>query len=833
MRLSTIKHVIPWGTCVFLILFALVLPQFFVEVGSPIKEGVRDPSNRAVIDRQWVEENLNITVGRDNAYLIYKIFDFGDDVESDKERITRFIEQVADPAKTHFENHGMSTESVLSVANFTHPDGLRSYLEHDDVDEIDDSMTWARELLGYNVVDRNLAGFSGDDFYFVITILPPSHFSEMDVHASIQEFLTGKPFAWWQRFFASSEQQFKSYDEKEKEKKGFTLEGVELLSAGWLDGRAFLMRSTFNDVLIPLTIAICFLGIVYSWLALGSFVQALLILIPLLVSMLSVRAAMFYLGFWESVFSILDYVVCIIPSFSYGLRMFEEFNAIKEGALVEKWQRVRQQPSIFWGIVIVWIVSVAEFFVLALTNYHGVEPLWQIGVLCMVGATVSAATAYWGLPVLHSSLSGSAAKPARESVLMPLFDVLYRGVVSFVRHKWASAMSVSIIVATVCMATYLFVSGHVATDSSPQRLLRGTPMETAFAEAETYEGSVGNYMVHLAIRCDELIYDPESSFACPQQLVELHREVRALERTRSVAGYADAFEQIVADFDAAKYAQYDGNIERFMQAFDPSLKAQGIWSTINLELENNELARRHFFSYEEEDADGVKYDAENIVIVVASTAAKTTGDMRDFRDAVLDIADQKSAFQEVRLVNDTAGYPDMDFLVRDGYGINLVLSIISVITIGGALIMFALGQTFNVLKAFKYGLLLAIPFVMVPSVAIIAMAWLGIPLDVATSAQGSVIITAALDLPLFLLLCVGVVALSALATSDRFALEIRKFFNDFVVNTSGFVPLAVLDSYVIVEDLGLLLVISMCVAMISSLLILPLKYRWIDGRSEG
>ncbi len=800
---------------------AVLALQFFVNVGSPTKDAVRDGDNRYVQDQKWASENLDVVQYDDKAYMMYKMYGFGEDDEQDRERLAHFIWLDA-KARAHFGERDIAVESVVSVTNFLHQEGYRQYLEESEIDETFNPVEWLDGLTADELVNKNFVGKTDDYAFLLIALLPPSSMSEMQTHGIAQEFLTGDSFLWFKRFYLPQAQ---------KISKDLELPvGTELSSLGWLDARAFLMRSTYWKVLIPLTTCIVFLSLLIVYLKLNrSIIFTAMIGGVMVTSMLVVRAMIAVLGMWESAFTILVYITCIIPTFSFGFRVCEEY-LLQPADLSrqEKWQRALSDDITRDGMFIVMCVSVAEFLIgLSVLNYYGVEALWQIGILSSIGIMTSWALVRYAFAYVHINIVPQkwSDASAETSPVKQMFNAFASAVIKFIGWKYAARASAVVCIVTVVWSAMLHMSGSISTTSTPRDFMRSTPMEQIFTETESEDGLPGNFVIHFAIECHESL-GVDMSFECADQLIEFHREARAHKLTKSVGGYADAFEQIALDFEGYKKGQ---SIGAFMQQYDTEIGANGFWQTIHTEMENNAQARNHFLSVY--DTDGAV--ADNIVISMATTSAKTTDEMAIFRDDLAAIADSFEAFKEVRIVNQGGDYPDMDRLVGEGFILNFLVSFLIILVLGGVYLTRRVSHTSTSLKdMLVHGLFLTVPFVMVPAVAGIAMAYLNIPIDVATAAQASVIISAALDLPLFLILTTSTLRRDhrEILAKAKMSIELEKFLADFLANAAAFLPLAILTSYVIVENLGFLLVLSMCTAMVSSIMTIAMKYHWYDKK---
>jgi predicted RND superfamily exporter protein len=146
--------------------------------------------------------------------------------------------------------------------------------------------------------------------------------------------------------------------------------------------------------------------------------------------------------------------------------------------------------------------------------------------------------------------------------------------------------------------------------------------------------------------------------------------------------------------------------------------------------------------------------------------------------------------------------------------------------------MIARVQAVSGLNSFVTGAIVVIPFIVSTAVTLIVMMSFGIYLDIATAAIGNITVSAASDLPVFLIVRFREVLLEAKdfersLVSDEMVDEVTRAGADVLVNALTYVPLALpfLVAFDPILNLGIMLLVALASCYVGTILALPFL-RW-------
>jgi predicted RND superfamily exporter protein len=220
------------------------------------------------------------------------------------------------------------------------------------------------------------------------------------------------------------------------------------------------------------------------------------------------------------------------------------------------------------------------------------------------------------------------------------------------------------------------------------------------------------------------------------------------------------------------------------------------------------------------------------MLFTVTSEVTSTDAMHAFRERIVSIA-QESTYADhfgIRVGNDAAQYPDQDMIISQGFVPNTIMSLLLVAILGTILLHKWLSQSLRGIHVKLYaGMLISLPFLFSTASVIIMMATLGMTLEIATSTIIPIVVSAAIDLPMFLIVAYLVENQTqadheSIICGKRMHLELEKFCTDFLANTLAFVPLAipVIAYFPLIERLGILLTTAMLGCFIGTLMMLSL-----------
>lgn len=504
----------------------------------------------------------------------------------------------------------------------------------------------------------------------------------------------------------------------------------------------------------------------------------------------------------EETYTILVYVPVMMFNYSFALRALKKWNAV----LYERpwlsraaiWERVRCDPTLSLSVRFVCTVAVADFVFFMLLQHITASRSMATVALLFITVTIAVImplsvrmVAAW-----HMVIGGIGKKPrTMENAWWG------RQIVRYALWRGAPVVSGLGVIALVGVTVTLFARGYLNVDSDPGAFLRRTDMGRTLVSLEQ-SGQPGGaiYKDFIGLRGDDM-HDP-------QTLREIVAHVAALRRSGVVRGVMSPTD-FLGEVFVKDFGHICGSLEECLMpenqkriAAEAELPFRDVlaqeWALIA-----EEPLMPHYLSLK-----------DNALIIGVTGATSRTGDMR----AVYDTIVEHGATLRAAMVDPLALYVIVDDSILRGYISNYVGS---PLLIGCMVVGLLLWQATRAKKKARVhpgiaGAVVVVPFVVSTSLTLLVMMLCGIPMDISTAAIGNITVSAAADLPTFVVLKYEELR----ARYDDFAQcmrssdmvdEIAQAGADIAVNGATYAPLAM--PFLVVFDpilsLGVMLLVAL------------------------
>ena len=772
----------------------------FVENHSILYEAIRDSNNRFVRDAAQCS-TLSVTCN-DPLALVVKMHTL------DERTIDAYL-SFEERARSYFRERGYTVISPALLMNYA-DEVVGPLFDRARVAQlVSDNRSIERYLASVDHLSEftGLSGSVGTTYhFFAIALVPPKGTSEMQAHLTMTAFLENRVVPWHEAYLQPD-----TVPHVTASLTGNGAIGVERL--GWLENRALLQRTSYGRVFSLVIPSVLLLSSLIALLQLRSVKQTLLVFVGLVLTLVLVRGTIGVLSLvgiasWENLITIMLYVPTTVASVSFWLRPLEEWN-VRDRA----WSTIFNTNVMRIGMAGVLSLSVADYLLLALQHYAGVQVLYQLGLQSVAAMVWAYVVARHALPALAHAADlrphAPGGVPFSAGAIM---------LARFATRSWARPISLSALITIVCGGAFLYAHGFVPARSDPGEFMERTYLHAFLDESRTHASLPGAYPLTVVIQPNE--GRPWQSALYTQSILCFVEEVMGSTHPRSILTPVLFFaRKLTEDMGLpthltctallraaqSKAAELDGKLSDILER---------TWYNVFDEIEARDLGT-------------VSIDRDTGTVLMSLTSADTRSDaMERFRDTIVRLANDPrfSAHFSILVGNEAAQYPTQDAMISTSFASNTAQSIVLITILGAGYFRYWYRSGVRVALA---SVLLTVPFAVSTSAVICMMALTGMTLDKASNTIVPIVVSAAIDLPLFLI--IGYLGASMRLTSDfvlfgvTMQVELEKFMTDFLANTSAFVLLAVpaLAYFPLVERLGTLLVTAMVGCMLGTLLILP------------
>ena len=667
------------------------------------------------------------------------------------------------------------------------------------------------------------------DFYMV-ALFPPQGFPELEMYRLVKSFLAGRELSYFSLYVAPETMVDPMH---RMVSVNGPIVNMKIDPMGWSMGRGdidFFSNTETFGWMIPAISLVSFVIFILRLSQTGCTKQAFVGIAVILISMVWTRGTIGLLDRFtplfvpDEAFTLIAYIACIIPGFSFSLRKFEAFNETmffpreeREKLFWQAWQNSDKASAGPMNLIA--FISIMDFAVfMALFQINGSRSMFDIGVIASFGLFYGWALSRFFLPACYFAFGGKDAyiglrQLSREGWLASPGSAV-NGIISWISYTAAtaaakpfSARRAAQIFAVLVMTTVSFFSlGLLDLESDPGEFFNGMRMGIARDELKK-EGRPGFTAHDLYIELD--LDDPVSM----SQLWQ-YREAIA-KQARTVYGLPEYFATVLAEGQAGSEFPADAALSETRESI------ADIWLNI-MDEAPRELADNFIFR---------SPNGRGALMLVATHPATNAGEMGRFRDWLLEKATE---FPKLRVLapGATAEYPEVDKAIEQGAVINPIFSQIMILVICW---IWMVGYNYRAdsmfrLSAWRAGACIAIPFITATCVLYLLMMAIEIPFDIATSAISSLCVAVAVDLPIFY-----IAALRAKIedrtdpwkslSSEEMVDEGEKIITDFAVNAPAFIPL-MFSVFPVIHRLGWLMVAALIACVIGTLFIMAPMVQW-------
>ncbi len=594
-------------------------------------------------------------------------------------------------------------------------------------------------------------------------------------------------------------------------------EGVSVATFGWTDWRMLINKVSFSFIFSVL-VAGSLLPATPVWFALRSVKQVALCFLCNVLVLWVMRGLIISIvdfvtpwSFHEETYTILAYIPVMMLNYSFSLRLFKDFNAVwhenPDGDRKRIWQKVLAGKPLKISKRFVVLVAAVDFIVfMCLPHIDGSRSIINVGILATLSILLlTYPTVRFALPAFHEILGGIGKQPKK------LEDSRWsRFVLSFVSWKYARAVSGGTIILLIATSFFCYQQKMLIQDSIPGDFIKSVKEGQIMTELEGSD-DLGSGIVKIFSQGD--LNDPDFV----EKQARYAFAVRDKKQARALMTPTDfLFDILSVDFPSICRVYKDclttKNIEQ-MAELDGMTTEEFLDDKWQMIAENP--VTNHIFAL-----------SDGSILIPATNVASRTSDMREFRDNLERVGKEINA----EAANRFAQYPESDEAVTKGslqnyLGSPVLIALVSMILFG----LVKVRQSAYNLGFFHAGLLTAIPFAFSTSLTLLIMMMLKIPLDVATAAIGNITVSAAADLPTFLLVRLRNEAsdtglsFEKLVQTDAMADEVSRAGTDVLVNALTYIPLTIpfLTVFPPIRDLGLMLIVALGGCYAGTMLMLP------------
>jgi len=779
---------------------------FWTQKGSVLDHPILDPNNKFVKMEQEVRDAKISLSNRVSFYFSTP--------KVSKEALLDLIE-FCEKSERFFDERNVEVGVAglpTLIDNQRPDDAIEHFITRKDLSRenfyID---AWYERLANIREVKGKLMGrIDGEYDYFTVVFLPPQDFPETEMYRLVKSFLQGVDLGLLELYI----------DPETRVDPAFLTADMRIDPMGFVMARGdidfFSNRETFGWM-IPAIVLVSFWILLFK---LGSWRQTVVGVAMVTLGMMFTRATIGvidHLTPWfcpDESFTILVYIVSLIPGFSFALRRFEEWNSAqcfginRQEVFWQKWEKA-DQVGIASRLIV--FISILDFlFFMVYTNRLGSRSMFQIGIFASFGIFYEWMLAQYFIPSLYKLFGGINDETSK----MPLFlqngsknlNKLTKKMARFVLRcalgNRSAKLSVVVLTSLVLLTVVLVSYGRLNMESDPGEFLSGMRIGEMKDELNK-QGRPGFSSQEVYVSGD--INDP----AFMEQVLDYYELIS--QESRTVSGILDSFLSTL-ESDYPQYSVSEMGIKRVIQEVakkdseNPEEVIGDIWQSIKDEADHRVLE---------------KFLSEDGMIFAASSAKTSSSGIADFRDMLLNKA---VAFDllEVKTPGRLAQYSDLDRGIVQGATINPFLSQIMIFVICAMWIGWnnRKAKSGYKLDPVKTGIFIAIPFVLATSIMYLFMMAARLPFDIASSAINSIAVSVAIDLPVFFVVAFQRIVLAKADfknafESDAMVEEVEKAIVDFAVNTPAFIPLA-FSNFPVIYRIGWLMVLVLFACMIGT-----------------
>ncbi len=520
----------------------------------------------------------------------------------------------------------------------------------------------------------------------------------------------------------------------------------------------------------------------------------------------------------EETYTVLAYVPIIMLNYSFAMRSLRRWNVLhyahpdlSRSAL---WRMVLRDATLKLSIRYVCIVASMDFFLFMFLQHivhaRSMATVAILVIVTMVGVVMPFTVRM--IAAWHMVIGGIGVQP--KTLETAWWE---RVVVRYATWRFAPHCSGMTIVTIVTVVVTLYLNGFLNVDSNPGAFLRRVSMGKTLMTLEQ-PGQPGGaiYKDFIGFRGDDL--------SDPSFVADIAAHVRQLRHDPAVRGVlspTDFLEEVlVKDFsgicDSLETCLLPHNQKRIAEVTGIPFRA--------VLAEEWEL-----IAHDPQMAHTIALSDNSMIISVTGKTSRAS-DMRAVYDAIMQSGQELLA----AMVDPLALYIIVDNSIINGYIANYVGAPIGVALLVGGMLLWQARRTR--MRADVHigiaGFFVAMPFVVSTSMTMFVMMMADIPMDISTAAIGNITISAAADLPTFVLLKFR----ELLAHHERFAQcmrsgemvdELVQARIDITVNGATYVPLAIPQLVVFdpILKLGIMLLVALGACYIGTVLCLPFL-RW-------
>ena len=730
-----------------------------------------------------------------------------------------FVINFSESVKNSFEESGVQVD-VSSVATITdYKSDPVDYFLSEEILNIKGVDEWFEYVASQAYLDNVLVKKRDNGTYtFFVSVMPlDQEVSEIKLYGIAYKIMYDQEFTALDMYFGDLVRWIGITPELHKHEWG---SGISVDTFGWSVWRTLINKETFSFLFSVLLVG-SLLPALAMWYLLGSFRQMLIALVGN-VSILWVMRGFIgvinlYIGFsfHEETYTILAYVPVMMLNYSFFMRHFKDFNALYysdgEKDFDALWRSVLEGNSLKYSIYFVVVVTVIDFAVFMLwPHLFGARSMATVAILAIVSILVlTVPFSRFVMPVLHSVVGGIGKKSAKLEKSWFAWRVLL-----YSTSAKSVVVNSAVIIVLVSFACVQYMQGKLITESNPGAYVMATDAGVVMESLEASD-QPGSGLYKIFIKGD--LTNPEFV-----SKVALYTEtLRKNEHVRGVISPTDFLGAVLLrDFEVEMCATA-------VECMDPKTMHR---ASIMFDLPEAEVLAEEWGLIAEEEVSKHFFSLEDNTLVVSMTGvASKTRDMRVIRDTIVDLGREIGAIGCDRI----AQYPGTDDSIAQGSLANYIGSPVLIGLVSIALfLMIARVQSVSGFNSLVAGCIVVIPFVVSTAVTLIVMMGFGIYLDIATAAIGNITVSAASDLPVFLIVRFREVLLEAKdfegsLVSDEMVDEVTRAGADVLVNALTYVPLALpfLVAFDPILNLGIMLLVALASCYVGTILALPFL-RW-------
>ncbi|XLQ19811.1 MAG: hypothetical protein ACKUBY_04425 [Candidatus Moraniibacteriota bacterium] len=806
--------------CIYIIVLALASYSnlWLTRLDSVLMEPVLNNESRFVI-AQSNAKNADVILSNDVLFRIT--------VKNLSDKSRQFIIDFSKRVKTVFEANDIVV-NVASVATITDysSDPVDYFLSENSIKN-SSGKEWFESVASHDYMNNVFVNSYNGEYSFFISVMPVNQdVNEFKLYQISHSIMYNHDFVMIDMYFDDLRKWLGLSTKLTKVDFG---ENIQVDVFGWSVWRTLINKESFSFIFSVLIVG-SLLPAITIWIILGSFRQMFISLICnvsilwMMRGLIGVIDLVTNFSFHEETYTILAYIPVMMLNYSFFMRHFKEYNTLAYSFVSQGISsRIFANRQFFWNIVLreytlkssvyfVVIVTCIEFLIfMLLPHIEGARSMLTVAILATVSIVVfTIPVTRVILPVIHCFVGGLGKESAQLET-----SFFVQSIVKFSVKKYSWLINAMVVMALIMLTVGLYNMKLLVTDSDPGAFVRATSAGVVMDSLEN-EGQPGSGLYKIFVEDLDLCNATDV-----ENLSKFVSDVRNNSFARGIISPTDFLGDVLhRDF-------YD-----FCNSPSDCMR-EDVLSKISTEFEISveELLAEEWGLVAQENVSKYFFVLEdNSVIINVTGLASKASDMRYVRDALADLGSDIGVVG----VDKTAQYPETDDLITVGAIGNYVgspvligvLSVILFLIIGRVSIV----SGFNPLVA---GAIVIVPFVVSTTLTLIVMMMFGIYLDIATAAIGNITVSAAADLPVFLILRFRQVIaqygwdFEKNLVSDDMVDEVTRAGADVLVNALTYLPLAMpfLVAFKPIINLGLMLLVALVGCYLGTLLSLPFL-RW-------